>query len=66
MLADTIHAELVRLQVHPVNLCVSGGDDPLVALQGSLLRYWSLPPRLDGRWCLRNFEGCRTPLVPKS
>jgi hypothetical protein len=56
MLIDSIQAELVRLQLHPVNLSASGGDDPLVALQGSLLRYWSLPPCLDGPWLLAQLQ----------
>lgn len=56
MLVDTIQAELVRLQLHPVNLSVSGRDDHLVALQGSLLRYWNLPPCLDGQWLLAQLQ----------
>lgn len=56
MLVDTIQAELIRLQVHPVNLSVSRGDDPLVALHGSLLAYWYLPPCLDGPWLLAQLQ----------
>jgi hypothetical protein len=52
MLVDTIRAELVRLQLHPVNLSISSRDDRLVALQGSLLQYWKLPSCLDGQWLL--------------
>ena len=47
-----IQAELVRLQLHPVNLGVSAKDDQLVVLRGSLLQYWKLPTVLDGKWFL--------------
>jgi hypothetical protein len=57
MLIDTIQAELVRLQLHPVNLSVSGRDDPLVTLHGSLLKYWALPPCLDGQRLLAQLQG---------
>jgi hypothetical protein len=57
MLIDTLQAELVRLQLHPVNLRVSGRDDPQIALQGSLLKYWNLPHCLDGQWLLAQLQG---------
>jgi hypothetical protein len=57
MLLDAIHAELGRLQVHAVNLRVKMKDDRLVALQGSLLQYWNLPPSLDGQWLLAQLQG---------
>ena len=57
MLVDTIQAELVRLQLHPVNLDVSFKDDNLVALDGSLLRYWTIPPVIDGKWFLGILQG---------
>ncbi len=57
MLIDTIQAELVRLRLHPVNLGVSERDDPVVTLQGSLLKYWSLPHELDGPWLLAQLQG---------
>ena len=47
-----IQAELVRLQLHPVNLGVSAKDDRLITLRGSLLQYWKLPAELDGKWFL--------------
>lgn len=57
MLIDNIQAELVRLQLHPVNLSVSAKDDGLVALEGSLLRYWTIPHVLDGQWFLTMLQG---------
>lgn len=50
MLIDTIQAELVRLQLHPVNLGAAAKEGGLVALEGSLMRYWTIPPLLDGQW----------------
>jgi hypothetical protein len=50
MLLDTLQSELLRLQIHPVNLSVSAGDDQFVTLRGSLLNYWKVPTTLDGQW----------------
>lgn len=52
MLIDTIQLELMRLQIHPVNLGVSAGDGCLVKLRGSLLNYWKVPANIDGQWFL--------------
>jgi hypothetical protein len=52
MLVDTIQAQLMRLQVHPVNLGVTTKDDQVIALRGSLLRYWNTPETVDGTWFL--------------
>ena len=57
MLVDTIQAELVRLQIHPVNLAVTPSDDRLVALQGSLLQYWKIPETIDAEWFLGILQG---------
>lgn len=57
MLVDTIQAELVRLQLHPVNLGVTSKDDHFVALEGSLLRYWTMPPVIDGKLFLGVLQG---------
>lgn len=57
MLIDDIQAELVRLQLHPVNLGVSARADGLVALEGSLLRYWTIPHVLDGQSFLTMLQG---------
>jgi len=66
MLLDAIHAELDRLQVHAVNLRVKMKDDRLVALQGSLLQYWSLPPSLDGQWLLAQLQELRDAAGPEA
>ncbi len=52
MLLDTIQSELMRLEMHPVNLNVSAGEGDLVTLRGSLLHYWKLPAAIDGPWFL--------------
>lgn len=52
MLLDTIQLELMRLQMHPVNLGVSPADGPSVTLRGSLLNYWKMPAIIDGQWLL--------------
>ena len=52
MLLDTLQSELVRLQMHPVNLGVSAGVGRLVTLRGSLLNYWKVPAIIDGQWFL--------------
>ncbi len=54
---DTIQAELVRLQIHPVNLGVTTMDDRLVALHGSLLHYWQMPETIDAEWLLGVLQG---------
>ena len=52
MLLERIRSELVRLELHSVNLGVSLKDDRLVALRGSLLQYWKIPKVIDGHWFL--------------
>lgn len=57
MVLQEIRAELERLQLHSVNLNVSVKDGERLALGGSLLRYWSLPPFVDGEWLLAELRG---------
>jgi hypothetical protein len=52
MLLKAIQSELVRVQIHPVNLDVTTQDGQLVALGGSLLRYWTLPKVVDAQGLL--------------
>jgi hypothetical protein len=52
MILDTIQLELMRLEIHPVNLAVSARDGRSVALRGSLLNYWKAPAIIDGEWFL--------------
>jgi hypothetical protein len=56
MIVEMIQAELKRLQLNPVNLNVSGKEGGMVTLNGSLLHYWKLPPRLDGQWFLAQLQ----------
>lgn len=49
MLLEAIQTQLVRLQIHPVNLDVTTQDEQLVALGGSLLHYWPVPKAVDGQ-----------------
>jgi len=57
VLFETIQAELVRLQLHPVNLSVCPKEDRFVELRGSLLQYWKFPRVVDGPWFLGVVEG---------
>jgi hypothetical protein len=66
MLLDAIHAELSRLQVHAVNLRVKIHDDRQVALQGSLLQYWNLPPCLDAQWLLAQLQAFSHAVGPEA
>ena len=52
MLLEAIQSELVRLQIHPVNLDVTTQDGQLVALGGSLLHYWTVPKAVDAQGLL--------------
>jgi hypothetical protein len=52
MLLENIQSELVRLQIHPVNLRVLTQDGRLVALGGSLLHYWTAPKSIEAQWLL--------------
>ena len=52
MLLEAIQSELVRLQIHPVNLGVTTRDEHLVALGGSLRHYWTIPETVDAQWLL--------------
>lgn len=52
MLLKAIQSELVRVQIHPVNLDVTTQDGQLVTLGGSLLRYWTVPKAVDAQGLL--------------
>jgi hypothetical protein len=52
MLLPEIRAELLRLQIHPVNLDALGEDGANVTLRGSLLAFWSVPKLVDAAWFL--------------
>ena len=46
-----------RLQLHPVNLAASAGEDGNVVLSGSLLADWAVPRIVDGAWFLKMLNG---------
>ena len=52
MLLGAIQSELVRLQIHPVNLAATTQDEHVVALGGSLLHYWTVPKVVNAQWLL--------------
>jgi hypothetical protein len=52
MLSTPIQQELMRLQMHPVNLAVQACEGRTVTLRGSLLHYWKVAPCIDGQLLL--------------
>ena len=52
MLVQEIQAELLRLQLHPVNLGALPGENGNVLLRGSLLAHWDVPQTVAGEWFL--------------
>jgi len=57
MLVEKIQAELLRLQLHPVNLDASAGENGNILLRGSLLAHWDVPRIIDGEWFLKLLNG---------
>ncbi len=57
MLSQSIQAELLRLQLHPVNLDAVSENDGTVLLRGSLLACWQVPKSVDGQWFLKVLNG---------
>ncbi len=51
-----IESELKRLQIHPVNLHVSAGENEQVLLGGSLVPYWTVPTSLESDWLLARLK----------
>ena len=51
-LKQAIQAELVRLQLHPVNLDVVSEENGQAVLHGSLLAFWKVPKIVDAAWFL--------------
>ena len=66
MLLDALQVELVRLQIHPVNLAVSAGVGCSVTLRGSLLNYWKMPANVDGQWLLGILQALPDAAGPQS
>ena len=65
MLVDAIKVELVRLQLHPVNLDVLPADDNDITLRGSLLQYWKIPAKVHGQWLLEILQNLPDAAGPK-
>jgi hypothetical protein len=66
MLLSEIQAELLRLQIHPVNLEALADDGTNIVLKGSLLAFWPVPRLVDGGWflgVLKNLEANSGPKV---
>jgi len=57
MLHEQIQTELRRLQLHPVNLDATVGENGKVLLKGSLLAHWAVPQIIDGQWFLTMLNG---------
>ena len=51
-LKQSIQAELIRLQLHPVNLDVVSEENGQALLRGSLLTFWKVPKTVDAGWFL--------------
>jgi hypothetical protein len=52
MFLPDIKTELLRLQLHPVNLDALAEEGHNVVLKGSLLEFWAVPQLVDGAWFL--------------
>ena len=57
MRGKSIQAELIRLQIHPVNLDVAAEIGGNVVLKGSLLPGWKVPKSIDAEWFLTLLQG---------
>ena len=66
MLLAEIKEELLRLQLHPVNLEALAEDGADVVLKGSLLAFWPVPKLVDGAWFLHVLKGLPDQSGPKA
>jgi hypothetical protein len=66
MLLSDIQGELLRLQIHPVNLEALADDGTNIALKGSLLAFWPVPRLVDGRWFLEVLKNLEANSGPKA
>jgi hypothetical protein len=60
-----IQAELLRLQLHPVNLEALHLDGDKVVLKGSLLAFRPVPKVVDAAWFLNLLKGLPNNAGPK-
>jgi hypothetical protein len=66
MTVEKIQAELLRLQLHPVNLAASDGETSNVVLSGSLLAHWAVPRIVDSAWFLKMLNGLPDAVGPEA
>ena len=65
MALSEIQAELLRLQLHPVNLEALYLDGDNVVLKGSLLAFRQVPKVVDAAWFLNLLKGLPSNAGPK-
>lgn len=65
-LKQSIQTELLRLQLHPVNLDVVSEEDGKATLRGSLLTFWKVPKQVDSAWFLDLLSGLKDKLGPEA
>lgn len=65
-LKQSIQAELVRLQLHPVNLDVVSEENGQALLRGSLLAFWKVPKTVESAWFLVFLKGLADKLGPEA
>jgi hypothetical protein len=65
-LKHSIQTELVRLQLHPVNLDVVSEENGQVLLRGSLLSFWKVPKSVDAVWFLELLTSLADKLGPQA
>ena len=65
MLLSDVQGELLRLQIHPVNLEALPCDGTDIILKGSLLAFWPVPKQVDGVWFLEVLKALPANSGPK-
>ncbi len=65
-LQHSIQAQLIRLQLHPVNLDVVSEENGQAVLRGSLLNFWKVPKTVDSVWFLELLTSLADKLGPEA
>lgn len=65
-LQHSIQAQLIRLQLHPVNLDVVSEENGQAILRGSLLNFWKVPKTVDSVWFLELLTSLTDKLGPEA
>ncbi|MDX1930188.1 MAG: hypothetical protein SFV81_26910 [Pirellulaceae bacterium] len=65
-LQHSIQTELLRLQLHPVNLDVVSEENGQAVLRGSLLNFWKVPKTVDSVWFLELLTSLADKLGPEA